>query len=146
MPNVVFNNYIEPTLKSLPNLSLLTRSVVKNVKVDENNKILSATIISRMPVSNSDEWSWLFSAEVDDWYSASSSLHYNKEIIEVYADVFIEATEFGDVLALLSAVTGIEVTTGVEVPNETSKESNDECGQSTTVVYFMDVLSSIEEA
>jgi hypothetical protein len=128
MPNVVFKNYIEPTLNSLPNLTLLTRSVVKNIKVDGTNNIQSVTIVSRTPVSNSDEWSWLFSEEVNDWYSTTSSLHYNKEVIEIFADVFIEATEFGDVLALLSPVTGIDVTTGVEIPDELSTESNSNCG------------------
>lgn len=92
------------------------------------NNILSVTIVSRIPVSNSDEWTWLFSEEVNDWYSTTSSFHYNKEVIEVFADIFIEATEFGDVLALLSPETGINVTTGVEIPNELSTKSDSNCG------------------
>jgi len=128
MPNVVFDNYIEPTLRELPNLSLLTRSVVKKVNVDELNNIVSVTIVSRSPISSSEEWSWLFSAEVDDWYSTQPSYHYKKEIIEISADVFIEATEFGDVLALLSSVTDINVTTGVEIPSEFSTEADSNCG------------------
>lgn len=86
------------------------------------------TIVNRTPISSSEEWSWLFSEEVDDWYSTQPSYHYNKEIIEISAEVFIEATEFGDVLALLSSVTEINVTTGVETPTEYSIEADSNCG------------------
>lgn len=70
----------------------------------------------------------MFSAEVDDWYSITPSEHYNKQVIEITAKVFIEATEFGDVLALLTTVVEINVTTGVEQPDEFSPNADSNCG------------------
>lgn len=141
MPDVVFSSYVQPTLKALPNLTLLQRTVVKQVSVAPDNAVSSVTVVTRSPVEASAEWGRLFSEEAADWYSPSPSQYYGKEVTEISARVFVDATEFGDVLALLAPVAGITVTTGVEKPSEDSLSADSNCGQSTTVVYFMDVLA-----
>jgi hypothetical protein len=141
VPNVIFENYVQPTVNALPNLTLLQRTVVKKVAVSSDNRVSSVTVVSRTPVSPSSEWSRLFSEEAEDWYSPTPSQHYGKVVTEISAKVFVDATEFGDVLALLVPVAGITVSTGVERPTEDSTTADSNCGQATTYVHFMDVLA-----
>lgn len=71
------------------------------------------------------------SKDLGDWYAKTDSARYTKELLTFEGrngrtPVFIDATEWGEVLALSNAgyLQGVDVTDG-------SRETNDTCGQST---------------
>ena len=71
------------------------------------------------------------SQDVPDWYEPSDSARYHKKVVELSsgydrAAVFIDATEWGELLALSGAayVQGVETSEG-------SLDADDTCGQST---------------
>ncbi len=55
------------------------------------------------------------------------------ELAHSAGDVFIDATEYGDVLAL----SGASYMIGVEIPDEMGTQSLEQCGQSMTFPFFM---------
>ena len=72
------------------------------------------------------------SHDLTDWYSPAPSKRFDKRVIKFAANfearrstVFIDATEWGEVLAL----SGAPYLLGAE-PEDGSLESNDRCGQS----------------
>ncbi len=81
------------------------------------------------------------SEDVPDWYDARSSERYDKQLVELASGydrpaIFIDATEWGELLAL----SGAPYVQGVE-PNEGSLDSDDTCGQST-VFGFVEKLNA----
>ena len=62
-------------------------------------KLLSVLVIMREPLMDpSKEWAVRLSSDVTDWYSPLPSGRFNKTLLNVSATVFLDATEFGDVL------------------------------------------------
>ena len=56
-------------------------------------------------------------AQVADWYSPAPSEHFDKRPLRITGDVFVEATEFGDVLMTGAAEPALELpfVQGIEV-------------------------------
>jgi len=127
-------------LSQYSNLDVYFRTVIIGVEKDANGTITSVKAVQRTPKTPGDDWGALLSENLEDWYSPNESDRFQKTIINFtgFSSV-IEATEFGDVLL----TSGIEVAQGIEIPNETSKTYFDDCGQATTLTFYMYALDQI---
>ena len=65
-----------------------------------------------------------------------SSPFYSKQVVTFTARVFIEATEFADVLM----TAGLPVAQGAETPTELSNVTDSTCGQAWTTTFYMELL------
>ena len=104
---------------------MLLRTAVINTTRNADGSVASITVVQRTPRPAYREWSMRFSDIVDDWcasphsprsprslrftiaghhgracrYTPTDSAYFTKEVMVLSGSVFIEATEFGDVLA-----------------------------------------------
>ena len=137
LPSTLVEGWIMPTLAALPNLRLFLRSVVISTTRDRSSDglLTSVTVVSRMPTNPSSEWDNPLSETLEDWYSPENSTAFTKQVFELHAEVFIDATEFADVLV----TSGAPFTQGAEYPHENSHESDASCGLAATLVFFMEL-------
>jgi hypothetical protein len=132
LPPALVEGWVFPTLEKLPNLKVLLRTVaVATTRVGE--RIDTVTVITRKPVEPAKEWALPLSETLLDWYSPQDSTLFTKTVTQLKATVFIDATEFADVLV----TSGSPFTQGAEVPHETSWETDPTCGFAATLVFFM---------
>ena len=123
------------------NLVVFLETVVKQVQCDAaKSEIVSLTAIRRTPRPSlpSKGYDRLPSQDIQDWYSATASPRFDKEVLRFSAradgtTVFVDATEWGEVLVL----SGADFLQGVE-PEDGSRESNDTCGQSTVFCFVQE--------
>ena len=74
------------------------------------------------------------SESITDWYSDKDSSEFKKTKLVLTGDVFLDATEFGDVLVTGAATElALPVVQGIEVPSEGSSRADDRCGQGTSL-------------
>jgi hypothetical protein len=118
-------------------LTVLRNAVVKRVERDDIARtIRSVTVVQRTPREGvaAGGYDVLPSVDLADWYDERPSARYTKALVRLSAGprfasraVFIDATEWGELLALAGApyVQGVE-------PNENERASNDRCGQAIT--------------
>jgi len=123
-------------------LVILKNTVVKRVVVDRGN-LTRLVAVQRTP---KDGVGWggydrLPSQDLADWYDVRASARYEKQVVELSSGydrpaVFIDATEWGEVLALSGAsyLQGVETTEG-------RTDSDDTCGQSI-VFPFVEKLNA----
>ena len=146
-PQILMDQYIRPVLKNYSQyITVYDRTVIiDTISNTDNNgkKYIEAVIaIQRKPVDPNKEWSYLFSEQLEDWYSPNNSKLFTKTQYRFNGKVFIDATELGDILM----TSGIkDIFQGAESPNETSTTTLDQCGQAVTFTFFMELLSSIPE-
>ena len=113
-------------------------AVVKSVDADpKSGQIRSLTAIKRTPKPGVG-WAGYdrrLSEDLADWYSAAESDRFGKSVLKFEADVrpghatvFLDATEWGEVLVLADApyLQGVEAVDG-------GREGNDTCGQATVI-------------
>lgn len=131
-------DFLVPLLASFPNVRVFNRTAVSFATRDASTgRIVSVTGVQRTPRAGVDEWDVLTSAQLADWYDASDSTRFTKEIIDFVlpggmGGAVIDATEFGDVLA----TSGLPFAQGIEVPQESSRNFLSTCGQGTTVPFY----------
>ena len=121
-------------------LVVYRNTAVKSVEVDKTSRrITSIKAIRRSPKEGVERGGYdkLPSQDIADWYSPEDSTRFTKEVLLFPAaktTVFIDATEWGEVLALSGAnyLQGIESVDG--------KQGDDRCGQST-VFGFVERLN-----
>jgi hypothetical protein len=156
-PRDLLQRWIQPTLISLPNLRVMLGTVVTGVEPcgtasdlsgNASRRICALTAVQRRlnPGNNaSGGWSELLSATLDDWYTERPSRAYGKVSWRLKGSVFIDATEFGDVL-VTGAASSLElpVAQGVEEPEELSTHTDDQCGQAATLTFFMGIRNHSE--
>jgi hypothetical protein len=135
LPNVFIGAWVMPRLQRLPNLRVLLRTVVVNTTRDAQHRMTALTAVRRTIRPNASEWQQRLSVELPDWYSTDDSQYFTKEVLEIRAKVFIEATELADVLA----TSGLAFAQGIEVPAENSTTYED-CGQAQTLTFYMELL------
>lgn len=145
-PLTLMNGYISPLLKNLSKyITVYDRTVIidtiNKTDNDGDKYIESVIAIQRKPMDQSKEWSYLFSQQLEDWYSPNNSTLFTKTQFKFNGKIFIEASEFGDILM----TSGMNVSQGVETPNENSTTCNDQCGQALTFTFFVKLLSSIPD-
>ena len=125
------------------NLTVFTNTVVKQVEVDDGGRrIRSLVAIQRIPRPElaAGGYDRLPSADLPDWYSPLPSERFDKRIVKFAAQnrrgrstVFIDATEWGEVLALSEApyLQGVETEDG-------GVQGNDRCGQATVFCFVQE--------
>jgi hypothetical protein len=138
LPFDLVHGWIMPRLARSKNLQLFLRTAVTNTHRDADGRVKSLVAVQRTPRAGFNEWSARMSIELPDWYSPSSSSSFTKKVLQVHAQVFIEATEMGDVLA----TSGLPFGQGIEVPNENSTTYESSCGQAQTLTFYMELLGS----
>lgn len=121
-------------------LVVFLNTVVKSVETtSDGSRILSITAIRRTakPGIPRDGYDWLPSQDLRDWYSPKPSDRFDKEALHFTSidqpgksTVFIDATEWGEILAL----SGAPYLQGVE-DRDGSSNGNDRCGQSTVFCF-----------
>ncbi|MEQ8837914.1 MAG: FAD-dependent oxidoreductase, partial [Lacipirellulaceae bacterium] len=124
------------------NLVVFHETVVKSVTLDEQGKkIRSLIAIQRSPRSSlvARGYDLLPSQDLADWYSPDDSQRFTKRVLKFCASagkmpVFIEATEWGEVLAL----SGADYLQGAEI-EEQKKDCLDTAGQSTVYCFVQEI-------
>eukprot|EP00039_Didymoeca_costata_P000505 m.45887 g.45887 ORF g.45887 m.45887 type:complete len:561 (+) comp10307_c0_seq1:331-2013(+) len=122
---------------------VLLRTTVIGVNSLSDGTIDNVTLVQRTVKDGVDEWSYLLSESIQDWYSPIDSDKFSKEVISILKPkAVIEATEFGDVLMNAGVVAG----QGIERPTELSTPgSDDTCGQATTLTFYTQLLEKAPE-
>ncbi len=125
---------LERSLTEKGTLTVFRDAVIKQVEADADKGLVTAiTAIQRTPRPGV-EWNGydrLLSLDLADWYSPEPSDRFAKTVLRFEAPkgrdvVFIDATEWGEVLVLAGApyLQGVEFQDG-------EREGDDRCGQST---------------
>ncbi len=128
------------------NLVVFLDTVVKEVELTEaGDAVQSLTCIARTPRPGVPDRGYdrLPSADLADWYSPRDSERFTKKLLRFAAmpapeagrrTVFIEATEWGELLAL----SGLPYLQGVERTAD-SLECDDTCGQATVYCFAQEL-------
>jgi hypothetical protein len=136
---------LEPREKAAAaRLTVFRNTVVKQVALNAaGNRIVKLTAIRRAarPGVAAAGYDRLPSQDLADWYSATPSPRFDKHVLEfgdgARGPVFIEATEWGEVLAL----SGKRYLQGPE-DADGSLRGDDRCGQSTVYCFVQEILPS----
>lgn len=143
LPQLALDEFIFPLLAQFLNLRVFLNTAVANATRDlATGAVTSVTGVRRTPVNGTSGWEQYTSAQLSDWYDPSPSAAFGKEAITFNVNpggVVIEATEFGDVLM----TAGLPVAQGVEAPGEDSREYLSNCGQGTTIPFYVTYSSSL---
>lgn len=120
--------------KAGANLVVFRETVLKSVAADpQAGRITSLTAIRRIPKAALPfrGYDRLLSQDLDDWYDPRPSERFDKEVLTFEAAVFIEATEWGELLTLSGAdhLQGVEATDG-------GPQGDDRCGQATVIDFI----------
>lgn len=122
------------------NLTVFLNTVVKNVELnEEGTQIVAIEAITRIPKAGVEHRGYdkLPSRDLADWYSPRSSDRFEKQVRRFGAApgsarnaVFLDATEWGEVLVLADApyLQGIESSDG-------GPQGDDACGQATVYCF-----------
>ena len=129
---------IFPALKKEPNLHVYYSTVVKSVRTA--GKVITAiNAISREPLRG-DGYEDFLSKSLPDWYSEKDSAFFKKTLktfkgVGSNVPVFIDATEFGDVMVLAGAsfLQGVEKADGAL----DTEPGYDKAGQSTVFPFVI---------
>jgi hypothetical protein len=129
------------------NLTVYLDTVVKQVETTaDGRRIVAINAIQRTPRSGvtHNGYDRLPSQDLADWYSPEDSRRFTKRLLRFGSatdaarhPVFIEATEWGEVLALADApyLQGVESTDG-------GLEGDDRCGQATVYCFVEEFLEN----
>ena len=151
-PDAFVERQLRPLEESVAdNLVVFLDTVVKDVELNEaDDAIRSITCIARTPRPGVPDGGYdrLPSADLADWYSPEDSPRFTKQVIRFEArsraendeqgstgqTIFIEATEWGEVLAL----SGLPYLQGVEAAPD-SLDCDDTCGQATVYCFAQEL-------
>lgn len=120
-PKRILTEKIYPAIQAEPNLKVFYSTVVKSVKTTPgtSRNIVSVEGIARTPVDGTKGYESFLHQSLSDWYSRANSSRFTKRSLTFRArgdtpPVVIDATEFGDVLALSGAsyLQGVDPTDG----------------------------------
>lgn len=133
---------LEEKLERTGKLVVFRNTVIKSVEADPQSGLIhSLTAIQRTPRTGVSGYGQLPSQDLEDWYSPVSSPRFSKRMLtfagpEGQPGVFIDATEWGEVLVLAGApyLQGIDA-------GEGSPRGDEGCGQSC-VFGFVERLNS----
>ncbi len=142
--------YLESSLHPMrdqvaDNLTIFYETVVKSLECDDNGEaIISLTAIERAAADSLPHRGYdkLPSQDLADWYGEEDSKRFSKTVHQFInksgsSTVFVDATEWGELLAL----SGTDYLQGVEqVEGETG--GNDTCGQSTVYCFVQRIRSA----
>lgn len=129
-PRILLEGFLEPRERDLAGkLTVYRETVVKRVETD-GREVKAIVAIRRTPRPSVDSYDTLPSRDLADWYSAEDSDRFTKETLRFEGAVFIDATEWGEVLALADApyLQGVETSDG-------ALEGDDTLGQATVFCF-----------
>ncbi|TWT48294.1 FAD-dependent oxidoreductase [Botrimarina hoheduenensis] len=137
-PRPFMERFLLPRERELADrLTVLRDTVVKRVET-KGNRITAIVAIERTPRAGVAHGGYdqLPSADLADWYAAEDSERFTKTVHRFTGALFIDATEWGEVLALTDApmLQGVETVDG-EI------DGDDTCGQSTTFDFVQRFLA-----
>eukprot|EP00052_Salpingoeca_macrocollata_P019408 m.161088 g.161088 ORF g.161088 m.161088 type:complete len:646 (-) comp20959_c0_seq3:25-1962(-) len=136
-PNWLVEAWIMPRLRKSSNLQVFLRTTIIKTQQDDNGRVVSLTAVQRTPRSNYTEYSIPLSQMLPDWYSPEDSPYFTKQVLTLTGAVFVEGTEFADVLMTSR---GVQVQQGVEIPTENDFATDSTCGQAWTLTFYMQLL------
>ena len=150
-PAVLVERWINPTVAALHNLRVFKRTTVTATEPcpatagSGPSAICALTAVQRSPRAGAPpEWGALLSQRVNDWYSPAPSPLFTKRTLRLEGKAFVEATEFGDVLATGAAsALRLPVVQGIEEPEESSPTTDDQCGQGKIVILSRFAVLSV---
>jgi hypothetical protein len=129
-PKKLLDGFLVPREFELADrLTIFRDTVVKRAETD-GRRITALEAIRRTPRPGVDGYDRLPSREIADWYSPSDSQRFTKETLRFEGAIFIDATEWGELLAL----SGAPYLQGAEASEE-SLEGDDTLGQSTVYCF-----------
>ena len=125
---------LEERLRQKGMLTVYRDAVIKRVETDNDRGLVTALEVIQRTPKPGVAWGGydrLLSKDLADWYSSEPSARFDKRVLRIASNkdqktVFIDATEWGEVLVLAGApyLQGVETTDG-------GREGDDRCGQST---------------
>lgn len=136
-PREFLDFHLHPLQKKYSNLTVFRETVVKRVAV-RDRRIVGLTAVQRFTTAqSSDGYDRLPSEDLADWYAESDSDRFRKRKIDFAVTdnaVFIDATEWGELLALADApyLIGVEQVDG-------QLNGDDRLGQSTTYGFVQEM-------
>ncbi|TWT93430.1 tricarballylate dehydrogenase [Botrimarina colliarenosi] len=129
-PRRLLDGFLEPRERELAGrLTVYRETVVKQVETD-GRRVTAIVAVRRTPRDGVEGYDRLPSQELADWYSPADSSRFTKETLRIEGDIFIDATEWGEVLALADA----PYLQGAE-PTEDSLDGDDTLGQATVYCF-----------
>ncbi len=147
-PKRLLTDSILPTISRTPNLQVFKSTVVKQVRTDAQSarKTITEVLAIRRTARSTVAWGGYdlpLSVDMQDWYSASDSDRYTKELITLTGvggrdPIVIDATELGDVLALSDA----PYMQGVETSDGATQAASELCGQAFVYPFVMRIEGS----
>ena len=141
-PDAFVVNHLEPLERSVADrLTVFRETVVKRVVLSaDGHRVERITCIRRRPRAGLEAGGYdrLPSEDLDDWYSPADSSRFTKEMLTFISrsdipTVFVDATEWGEVLAL----SGKDYLQGVEEADGAlaTPPGGDTCGQATVFCF-----------
>ncbi|KAH3743989.1 FAD-dependent oxidoreductase [Pelomyxa schiedti] len=142
-PPQLFLDYVQPYLAQVAsNLSIFYNTVVKSVQTystESGKGISSLTAITRTPANGvvCSGYDRPLSQDVEDWYSLEDSSRFSKKVRTFTGDIFVDATEWGELLPL----SGADYLQGLseQYDGDISGQGDDTCGQSSTYCFAEEV-------
>lgn len=136
-PADLLHKWIFPTINQTKNLRVFYNTVVKKAytaKGPHGDEVKSILAVQRVPKEENEAWRNRLSEDLLDWYSLYESKTFNKKALHFSAPLFIEATEFGDLLVTADA----PFAQGIEYPYEDDYTTLD-CGQTHVFPLYMSI-------
>ncbi len=142
-PKMLLKEFLGPWEQRLASkLTVFRNTVVKQVELDRDaGRVLSLTAIQRTPRADIPwvGYDQLPSKDLPDWYSREDSPRFTKRVVRFAGrtnagSVFVDATEWGELLALSGALylQGVDTTDG-------GRQGNERCGQSTVFDFVQEL-------
>lgn len=146
-PDRFLAKQLEPLIAACGDrLRVFPNAVVKSVEMTaEGTRIGSIVVIERTPRPGvaAEGYDRLPSRDLADWYSGADSDRFTKRTWRFGpAAAFIDATEWGEVLAL----SGHDFLQGVETREGDSDACQDRCGQATVYCFVQEYLTPADAA
>lgn len=125
-------------------LDVYLNTVIKTANANQQSRKVKSVLAIQRTAKNgavANGYDRLPSEDLTDWYSPTPSDRFDKRVLTIRGDVFIDASEWGELLALANAAyrIGVEVKPG-------SSECDESCGQAITYAFVQRMVETpIEE-
>lgn len=135
-----FTTMLKRELARHPNLQVWYNAVVVQARRGAGGALAALSAVQRSPTqAHPSGYDRPFSEAVRDWYDPTDSAHFTKRRVTFRnASVYIEASEFGDVLG----ASGAPYVQGFEAPTEAGPDTLRTCGQSVTFPFATGLVPS----
>ena len=117
-------------------LTIYRSTVIKRAQVNQtSSEITSIEVVQRLLKKETlcEGYDKLLHEDVLDWYAESNSTRYNKRLMKFTGKVFIDASDWGELMAVSRAhyIQGL----AEQFDGDSSGIGNDRCGQSMVFAF-----------